>query len=531
MEKEDSIELRENLKELERQLASYLIALESQFSMNKAHIRNMQHSNRSGLSDLEDIDSHTSVIAELARTISSVLGQLQTEMTLTGQQTRESRSNLQQLSSEIETRKGMLKKLQLLLKNMSDRVVQVRKHIGSLEDISSRIDVLSINAAIEAARAGEKGAGFKVVATEIKKLAFSSRQFSDQIIQELQSMDNQNTELHGAMELFQSEQSELGEELKNSSRQWEECDNQIEAALNRLTSISQMVDEQTEKTGQLDRRTGDLLKKQEQNMKASTLMEESLEREDTILQSLSASNDSLKEKLMLPQSQGGGSDDILTFGHDTAYPPWVYLHQGESAGISIDYARSIGQRTGTEVRFEADQWASLIDKLSLGEIDLIANVGWPNTLIDPGDYCVSLPYAQFDVCYFKNSGAQPMEAPKVNYQEGSYASQHIGREASETAAEENDILNFVQLIWQKTDRVITERSVGEYISRNFFTGQIEAEEETRGTLDVVFLCSRENRDLMDRINTAIRALGTANKGRGESAQPLSAPARELMPLH
>ncbi|MDC7241564.1 MAG: transporter substrate-binding domain-containing protein, partial [Spirochaetales bacterium] len=337
-----------------------------------------------------------------------------------------------------------------------------------------------------------------------------------QIIQELQSMEGQNQELHGAMDSFQTEQAELGQELKNGSVRWEECDDQIEASLERLKSISGMVEKQSLKTVELNSKTELLLKKQEQNMKASGLMEISLKKEDEILGLLTGSNTSLKARLDNYSSSETSSVKNLKIGHDLAYPPWVYLHQGESTGISVDYAKKIGTAMGIKTAFEAGQWAELIEKLNNGEIDLIANVGWPNDYISEEEYCVSLPYASFEVCYFKNNGEstgrESSEASKVFFQKGSYVSEYIGGEC-ETESEENDILNFVQLIWQKADRVITDRSVGEYISENYFSGQISAEKEDRGNRNVVFLCSRKNRELMDGINRAISALGPA---RGES---------------
>ncbi len=67
------------------------------------------------------------------------------------------------------------------VKAMGDSVEEVQNAVAAINEISSRTNLLSLNASIEAARAGEAGKGFAVVATEIQDLSVQSSQSAQRI--------------------------------------------------------------------------------------------------------------------------------------------------------------------------------------------------------------------------------------------------------------------------------------------------------------------------------------------------------------
>ena len=82
------------------------------------------------------------------------------------------------------------------MERISSTSQEIQNIIGSIEEIASQTNLLSLNASIEAARAGEAGKGFAVVADQIGKLAGDSAQAAvntrDLIEKSLQEIENGN---------------------------------------------------------------------------------------------------------------------------------------------------------------------------------------------------------------------------------------------------------------------------------------------------------------------------------------------------
>ena len=89
------------------------------------------------------------------------------------------------VSSQASEQASHINKSMHLLVEKSGRVGEV---IQFITNIASQINLLALNATIESARAGEAGRGFAVVASEVKNLASQTGKATEEIVQQVQSM-------------------------------------------------------------------------------------------------------------------------------------------------------------------------------------------------------------------------------------------------------------------------------------------------------------------------------------------------------
>ena len=129
--------------------------------------------------------------------------------------------------------------------------------VAAVEDASFRTNLLALNAAVEAARAGEKGAGFAVVAEEVRTLARASHQTA----KEMRALVKQSrANAAGAVEEAAASQKILAGlemHLRNLSNEAEMMAAAAEAgtrALSRMSSSLDATDGEVQRTRRLPQR-------------------------------------------------------------------------------------------------------------------------------------------------------------------------------------------------------------------------------------------------------------------------------------
>ena len=170
-------------------------------------VRELADENRTGandvMKDMQNLDANNGVLNE--KTLSSmemtkvidtqvkgVADLMEQVVDLIGASVEHANVSAGELVEVVETTNKMAdlsKQVEQILEDFKKEFENVKEETSTIEGITSKTNLLALNASIEAARAGEAGKGFAVVANEIRNLSSGTQASSNSIMEALSHLE------------------------------------------------------------------------------------------------------------------------------------------------------------------------------------------------------------------------------------------------------------------------------------------------------------------------------------------------------
>ncbi|MGA1263185.1 MAG: methyl-accepting chemotaxis protein [Prochlorothrix sp.] len=225
-------------------------------------------------------------IATTSRNLVTTMDEVKQFSQKTAHAASESQSELQQMELAMRQLVEATQAISHKLAMMNDKAGNINRVITTITKVADQTNLLSLNAAIEAEKAGEYGAGFAVVAREIRRLADQTAVATLEIEQMVKEM--QTAVSGGVMEMDKFKQS-VGtnvDQITHISSQVELVIQQIQELTPCFVEVSQSVQEQSSSAQQISQAMDHLNNASEQTLGSVQTTNSALRTLESAAQSL-----------------------------------------------------------------------------------------------------------------------------------------------------------------------------------------------------------------------------------------------------
>lgn len=247
------------------QMSSNISSISEEISRLVEHIGNSRGSTEQITAKIgelaEKIETQSSAVTQSTSSIEEMSASIENVNTISDQR----KQATDQLVEIVENTDAKLSETAELISQNADDTNRILDIIGIINNVASKTNLLSMNAAIEAAHAGDAGRGFAVVAEEIRNLAETTNENSKQIRSTINTIADRITRIKEMSSETQTAFSQVKNESKNSSNSMAEISSSMgelslgsKEIMEAMTSLSQTTQNIQESAEQMRENTDEV---------------------------------------------------------------------------------------------------------------------------------------------------------------------------------------------------------------------------------------------------------------------------------
>ena len=248
---------------LSRSISATLSKLANQMSDGSQHVDSAaKQILASSLRLADGASSQAAAVEQISATMEEITAMTRQDADNASQSER----LIKEATNDLSIADESMQKLTASMQEISTASTETNKIVKTIDEIAFQTNLLALNAAVEAARAGEAGAGFAVVANEVRSLAMrateAAKNTSDLIEGTVQKIKVGSTLVSETNEAFTAVSQSIGKintavsEIAGSSKEQSIAIAQVNSAITQVDSVTQQNAATAEETASASQELG-----------------------------------------------------------------------------------------------------------------------------------------------------------------------------------------------------------------------------------------------------------------------------------